>query len=41
MLWMTQYQVLVMMSAKGRSPVFPDVFSSVFLSRDTQKDFFL
>jgi hypothetical protein len=36
MLWMTQYQVLVMMSAKGRSPVFPDVFSSVFLSRDTQ-----
>jgi hypothetical protein len=38
MLWMTQYQVLVMMSAKGRSPVFPDMFSSVFLS---QKDCFL
>lgn len=29
MLWMTQYQILVMMSAKGRSPVFPDMFSSV------------
>lgn len=31
MLWMTQYQILVMMSAKGRSPVFPDMFSSVFI----------
>ncbi len=41
MLWMTQYQVLVMMSAKGRSPVFPDMFSSVFLCRDTEKDCFL
>lgn len=29
MLWMTQYQILVMMSAEGRSPVFPDMFSSV------------
>lgn len=29
MLWMTQYQILVMMSAKGRSPVLPDMFSSV------------
>ena len=28
-LWMTQYQVLVMMSAKGRSLVFLDEFSSV------------
>lgn len=31
MLCMTQYRILVIMSAKGRSPVFPDMFSSVFI----------
>ncbi len=24
-LWITQYRILVIMSAKGRSPVFPDM----------------
>jgi hypothetical protein len=29
-LWITQYRILVIMSAKGRSPVFPDMVSSIY-----------
>nr|YP_001152108.1 ORF59a [Pinus koraiensis]ABP35354.1 ORF59a [Pinus koraiensis] len=36
MLWMTQYLILVIMSAKERSPVFPDMLSSKYYCKVNQ-----
>jgi hypothetical protein len=36
MLWITQYLILVIMSAKERSPVFPDMLSSIYYFKVSQ-----